>query len=318
MEALHDCSSANDYRNLSQVLDALGRAHLRLGSFRHARESFEESIALKQKQRDLWGLGGSLTGLAECLLAAGQARESLPYFRVNLLLLETLGGMQVLFVRNLARHLNALVAAGCDPMENTPPPPDLLELARELLQRCAALVARPDSDPYYLLLAGGYERLAARNASSREEVQHHVEQGVRQAQSAGALFARQGNWVRVSEANRTLAALLLDQARQAEEPLPPAPSPKRRGGERQPLRPLSRSGEGEAAPPARRRSWRRRSSITRASRGAYRRSCRGHAITSWRERPTRCSCISPLLAGPRRRAATRRWLWASMPALECS
>jgi tetratricopeptide (TPR) repeat protein len=218
LEALHECSSANDYRNLSHVLDALGRAHLRLGSFRHARDAFEESIALKQKQRDLWGLGGSLTGLAECLLAAGQARESLPYFQVNLLLLETLGGMQVLFVRNLARHLNALVAAGCDPMENTPASPDLLELARELLQRCAALVAKPINDPYYLLLASGYERLAARNAASPEERQRHVEQGVHQARDARTMFARQGNWLRVSEANRTLAALLLDQAARGDQP----------------------------------------------------------------------------------------------------
>ncbi len=196
LEALHECSQRDDYRGLSQVLDTLGRAHLRLGSFRHARDAFEESILLKQKLRDLWGLGGSLTGLAECLLAAGQARESLPCFQVNLLLLEALGCMQVLFVRNLARHLNALVAAGCDPLETTPSPPDLLELARELLARYTSFVARPSADPYCLLLEGGYRRLAARNAVAAHERLEHVEAGVQHAESARQRFAQQGNWLR--------------------------------------------------------------------------------------------------------------------------
>ena len=161
LEALHEYSQADDFRGWAQILDALGRAHLRLGSFRLARHAFEESIALKQKLRDLWGLGASLTGLAECHLAAGQARESLPYFQVNLLLLEALGGLQVLFVRNLARHLNALVAAGCDPLETTPAAPDLLALAHDLLERYTSFVACAEDDPYCLLLGGGYRRLAA-------------------------------------------------------------------------------------------------------------------------------------------------------------
>jgi hypothetical protein len=212
VDALQACAAVDDYHSLSLVLDALGRAHLRLGSFHLAREVLEESIVLKQKLRDLWGLGASLTGLAECLLAAGQPRESLPYFQVNLLLLETLGSMQVLFVRNLARHLNALVAAGCDPLETTPPPPDLLELSRELLARCSSFVANAEADPYCLLLGGSYRRLAARNASSDEQRRKIAEEGIRQAERARELFVRQNNHLRVAEANRTLAALLLDCA----------------------------------------------------------------------------------------------------------
>jgi hypothetical protein len=212
LEALHEAARWDDFRDLSRVLDALGRAHLRLGAVRHARESFEESIALKQKLRDLWGLGASLTGLAECLLAGGQPLESLPCFQVNLLLLEALGGMQVLFVRNLARHLNALVVAGCDPLEITPAAPDLLALAKELVERCTSFVVSAKDDPYCLLLDGGYNRLAARNAASDEERRRHVGEGVRQAESARRLFAGGGNWLRVAEASRTLAALLLDRA----------------------------------------------------------------------------------------------------------
>jgi hypothetical protein len=212
VEALQACAAVDDFHSLSLVLDALGRAHLRLGSFRLAREALEESIALKQKLRDLWGLGASLTGLAECLLAAGQARDSLPYFQVNLLLLESLGSMQVLFVRNLARHLNALVAAGCDPLESTPPPPDLLELARELLARCSSFVASAEADPYCLLLGGSYCRLAARDAPAGEPRRRLAAEGVRKARRARELFAQNGHPVRVAEANRTLAALLLDRA----------------------------------------------------------------------------------------------------------
>jgi tetratricopeptide (TPR) repeat protein len=215
LEALHESSESDDFRALSQLLDALGRAHLRLGAFRHARNCFEESIGLKQKLRDLWGLGTSLTGLAECLLASGQPLESLPCFQVNLALLETLGGMQVLFVRNLARHLNALVAAGCDPLETTPPAPELLALARELLDRYTSFIISSEDDPYCLLLGGGYRRLAARTAQSEEERKQHVEEGVRQAERARQLFSQEGNWLRVAEANRTLAALYLDRAASA-------------------------------------------------------------------------------------------------------
>src|SRR5262249_20050888 len=90
--AVKECRAAGDQLSLPRLLDLLGRADLRLGSMVRARQAFEESIARGQQLRDLWGLGGSLTGLAECLLAAGQAQESLPYFQVNLLLLDRLAG----------------------------------------------------------------------------------------------------------------------------------------------------------------------------------------------------------------------------------
>ncbi len=239
LEALHECTQADDFGGASHLLDALGRSHLRLGSFRHASNLFEESIALKQKMRDLWGLGGALTGLAECLLAAGQARASAPYFRVNLLLMEALGGMQVLFARNLARHLNALVAAGCDPLDAGPPAPDLLALAHELLEHYSAFVPNPAEDPYCLLLGGGRLRLAARDAASAADRRAHLEEGVRQAGRARDAFRRQGHWVRVAEADRTLAALLLDRA--AGEGLgsvSPVPSPAS-------LSPVQGTGSGD-------------------------------------------------------------------------
>ena len=217
-------------RRWRTILDALGRSHLRLGSFRHARDAFEESIALKQKLRNLWGLGASLTGLAECLLAAGQAQESLPYFQVNLLLLEALGGMQVLFVRNLARHLNALVASR---LRSAGDHPRRSRSAGAGARTAASATRRSSPVPRTIRIVfcwaaaiAGWQRATP---ATEEERLAHVAEGVRQGGRARDLFARQGNWLRVAEANRTLAALLLDRAAGA---IPPAPSPKREGARR--------------------------------------------------------------------------------------
>lgn len=210
LRAARGSREAGDFPTLTRTLDLLGRARLRAGSFDKARAAFEESASLRQQLRDLWGLGASLTGLAECLLAAGMARESIPYFQANLLLLDQLGGLEVLFVRYLARHLNALVAAGCNPLEIDPPANEIVELAAQLRHHYRAFTTQPERDPICLLLEGGYRRLAARRAESAEQRQEHLAAGLSSVENARTLSRREGSSPRVAEAARVLAALLLD------------------------------------------------------------------------------------------------------------
>src|SRR5439155_15319591 len=104
------------------------------------------------------------------------------------------------------RHLNALVAAGCNPLECDAPANEVVELAGQLRHHFRAFTTHPERDPIWLLLEGGYRRLAARRAETATQRQEHLAAGLSSVESARALFRAANNGPRVPESARVLAA----------------------------------------------------------------------------------------------------------------
>jgi hypothetical protein len=216
---------AGDWPNLAQGLDALGRVLTQLGDHEGAGRAFDESIELKQKVKDLWGLGASFNGLGSSRVRRGKPLEAIPLYDANLALLgKTPGASRELVLQNLGQKVTAYLAAYQDPF--TEPEPgraaEVLRAAKAVLDQYEEeLKGKPGlkvSAAYYLMLGGALARLEARLADDPGRRLDLLSGGEVSVRRSIEQFHETGDLPPLPNAYLHLAGLLTDHARALDDP----------------------------------------------------------------------------------------------------
>jgi hypothetical protein len=215
--------AGRSWPDLAQALDALGRICSQLGDHAAADDALQKSIGLKERLKDLWGLGASLNGRASSLMRRGMALAAVPLYDANIgLLQQTPGASRGLILQNLGQKAVAYLAAYQNPLEaeGLRPAAGDLEGAAAALDRYKRLMAgQPHmevSEAYYHMLRGALARLQARLADGGRAVRLLAE-GEGSVRQAIAGFQEGRDRVALPNAEIHLAGLLTDHARLLKE-----------------------------------------------------------------------------------------------------
>jgi hypothetical protein len=212
--------AARDWPSLARGLDALGRIQAQLGEHAAADKAFEESIALKQQVKDLWGMGASFNGLATSLMRRGRPLDALPFFQANLALLgQTPGAATDLIIQNFGQQVTAYLSAYQNPFAEL----DADRAAADLRRAEAVLddyACRMEGQPgmkvsaaYHKMLRGALGRLEARLAADAARRRELLAGGAKLVRESVTAFRDAGVLPPLPNAYLYLAGLLTDTAR---------------------------------------------------------------------------------------------------------